>query len=170
MFSTRLDSRAMRRSAIHIKSIELGRRLFFMLCPFKAYMLAQFSLVLMKVAIAQGLRWVSFMHYIRTCGSWTAVRWCYLRTALVVQLRNNLLNAWFRVISSIAPQIFRIDCNINENNTEGFRYRNGDAITATQAYYERVNSHSAGNVFMFDVCGVKVRLFSTSTFLQQKYV
>uniref|UniRef100_F1LDT3 Transmembrane protein 151 n=1 Tax=Ascaris suum TaxID=6253 RepID=F1LDT3_ASCSU len=35
------------------------------------------------------------------------------------------------------------------------RYRNGDAITATQAYYERVNSHSAGNVSMFDVCGVK---------------
>ncbi|VDM39798.1 unnamed protein product [Toxocara canis] len=35
------------------------------------------------------------------------------------------------------------------------RYRNGDAITATQAYYERVNSHSAGNVFMYDVCGVK---------------
>uniref|UniRef100_A0A7E4ZUE5 Transmembrane protein 151B n=1 Tax=Panagrellus redivivus TaxID=6233 RepID=A0A7E4ZUE5_PANRE len=35
------------------------------------------------------------------------------------------------------------------------RYRNGDAVTATQIYYERVNSHTSGNVFMFDVCGVK---------------
>ncbi|KAI6241801.1 Transmembrane protein-like protein [Aphelenchoides fujianensis] len=35
------------------------------------------------------------------------------------------------------------------------RYRNGDAVTATQVYYERVNSHTAGNVFMYDVCGVK---------------
>uniref|UniRef100_A0AC34GXJ3 Uncharacterized protein n=1 Tax=Panagrolaimus sp. ES5 TaxID=591445 RepID=A0AC34GXJ3_9BILA len=35
------------------------------------------------------------------------------------------------------------------------RYRNGDAITATQIYYERVNSHTAGNVFMFDTCGFK---------------
>ncbi|KAI6181687.1 Transmembrane protein-like protein [Aphelenchoides besseyi] len=35
------------------------------------------------------------------------------------------------------------------------RYRNGDAVTATQVYYERVNSHTSGNVFMFDVCGVK---------------
>ncbi|MFH4975509.1 hypothetical protein AB6A40_002218 [Gnathostoma spinigerum] len=35
------------------------------------------------------------------------------------------------------------------------RYRNGDAITATQAFYERVNSHNAGSVFMFDACGVK---------------
>ena len=35
------------------------------------------------------------------------------------------------------------------------RYRNGDAITASQIYYERVNSHTAGNVFMFDSCGFK---------------
>ncbi|CAJ0585699.1 unnamed protein product, partial [Mesorhabditis spiculigera] len=35
------------------------------------------------------------------------------------------------------------------------RYRNGDAITATQVYYERVNSHSAGNVFLYDVCGLR---------------
>ncbi|EPB77019.1 hypothetical protein ANCCEY_03853 [Ancylostoma ceylanicum] len=35
------------------------------------------------------------------------------------------------------------------------RYRNGDAVPATQVYYERVDSHSAGNVFIYDVCGVK---------------
>ncbi|TMS35613.1 hypothetical protein L596_002976 [Steinernema carpocapsae] len=35
------------------------------------------------------------------------------------------------------------------------RYRNGDAITATQVYYERVNSHTSGNVFLFDICGYK---------------
>uniref|UniRef100_A0AC35U6T5 Transmembrane protein 151B n=1 Tax=Rhabditophanes sp. KR3021 TaxID=114890 RepID=A0AC35U6T5_9BILA len=35
------------------------------------------------------------------------------------------------------------------------RYRNGDAFTATQVYYERVNSHTAGNIFLFDHCGVK---------------
>uniref|UniRef100_A0A0N5B972 Transmembrane protein 151B n=1 Tax=Strongyloides papillosus TaxID=174720 RepID=A0A0N5B972_STREA len=35
------------------------------------------------------------------------------------------------------------------------RYRNGDAFTATQVYYERFNSHTAGNVFQFDLCGVK---------------
>ena len=35
------------------------------------------------------------------------------------------------------------------------RYRNGDAVTATQIYYERVNSHTAGNVFMFDTCGYR---------------
>ncbi|CEF71577.1 Hypothetical protein SRAE_X000090100 [Strongyloides ratti] len=35
------------------------------------------------------------------------------------------------------------------------RYRNGDAFTATQVYYERFNSHTAGNVFQFDQCGVK---------------
>jgi hypothetical protein len=35
------------------------------------------------------------------------------------------------------------------------RYRNGDAITATQVFYERVNSHTSGNVYMYDQCGVK---------------
>uniref|UniRef100_A0A915DZE1 Transmembrane protein 151B n=1 Tax=Ditylenchus dipsaci TaxID=166011 RepID=A0A915DZE1_9BILA len=35
------------------------------------------------------------------------------------------------------------------------RYRNGDAITATQVYYERVNSHSSGNVFLYDCCGYR---------------
>ncbi|KAK0396154.1 hypothetical protein QR680_001595 [Steinernema hermaphroditum] len=35
------------------------------------------------------------------------------------------------------------------------RYRNGDAITATQVYYERVNSHTSGNVFLFNICGYK---------------
>ncbi|CAI4233359.1 unnamed protein product [Auanema sp. JU1783] len=35
------------------------------------------------------------------------------------------------------------------------RYRNGDAVPATQVYYERVNSHTAGNVFLYDICGVK---------------
>ncbi|CAD5213466.1 unnamed protein product [Bursaphelenchus xylophilus] len=35
------------------------------------------------------------------------------------------------------------------------RYRNGDAVSATQVYYERVNSHTSGNVFMYDMCGVK---------------
>ncbi|VDN03858.1 unnamed protein product [Thelazia callipaeda] len=35
------------------------------------------------------------------------------------------------------------------------RYRNGDAISATQAFYERVNSHAAGSIFIYDTCGVK---------------
>uniref|UniRef100_A0A914CAC1 Uncharacterized protein n=1 Tax=Acrobeloides nanus TaxID=290746 RepID=A0A914CAC1_9BILA len=35
------------------------------------------------------------------------------------------------------------------------RYRNGEPVTATQVYYERVNSHTSGNIFMFDTCGVK---------------
>ncbi|KAL3873641.1 hypothetical protein ACJMK2_036736 [Sinanodonta woodiana] len=35
------------------------------------------------------------------------------------------------------------------------RYRNGDAFTSTQAYYERVNSHSIGCAFNFTNCGVK---------------
>lgn len=35
------------------------------------------------------------------------------------------------------------------------RYRNGDAITATQVFYERINSHTAGSVFIYDACGVK---------------
>lgn len=36
------------------------------------------------------------------------------------------------------------------------RYRNGEPVTGTQVYYERVNSHTSGNIFMFDSCGVKV--------------
>lgn len=39
------------------------------------------------------------------------------------------------------------------------RYRNGDAVTATQVYYERVNSHTSGNIFIYDQCGVKVVVF-----------
>lgn len=35
------------------------------------------------------------------------------------------------------------------------RYRNGDAISALQTFYERVNSHAAGSVFIYDACGVK---------------
>lgn len=35
------------------------------------------------------------------------------------------------------------------------RYRNGDAFTTTQVYYERVNSHTAGCAFNFSSCGVK---------------
>ncbi|XP_054264612.1 transmembrane protein 151B-like isoform X1 [Macrosteles quadrilineatus] len=35
------------------------------------------------------------------------------------------------------------------------RYRNGDAYTSTQVYYERVNSHAAGTSFVFAYCGVK---------------
>ncbi len=35
------------------------------------------------------------------------------------------------------------------------RYRNGDAFTTTQVYYERVNSHSASSAFNFSGCGIK---------------
>ncbi|CAB3404515.1 unnamed protein product [Caenorhabditis bovis] len=35
------------------------------------------------------------------------------------------------------------------------RYRNGDAVPATQVYYERMNSHQAGSMFIYDVCGYK---------------
>ncbi|XP_002740847.2 transmembrane protein 151B-like [Saccoglossus kowalevskii] len=35
------------------------------------------------------------------------------------------------------------------------RYRNGDAYTTTQEYYERVNSHSSLGAFDFSECGVK---------------
>ncbi|KAK9511783.1 hypothetical protein O3M35_000379 [Rhynocoris fuscipes] len=35
------------------------------------------------------------------------------------------------------------------------RYRNGDAYTSTQVYYERVNSHAAAASFVFAYCGVK---------------
>ncbi|XP_046664991.1 transmembrane protein 151B-like [Homalodisca vitripennis] len=35
------------------------------------------------------------------------------------------------------------------------RYRNGDAYTSTQVYYERVNSHAAGTSFVFAYCGVR---------------
>ena len=35
------------------------------------------------------------------------------------------------------------------------RYRNGDAFTTTQVYYERVNSHTVSNCFNFTNCGMK---------------
>ncbi|CAL2031061.1 unnamed protein product [Caenorhabditis brenneri] len=35
------------------------------------------------------------------------------------------------------------------------RYRNGDAVSATQVYYERVNSHQAGSMFIYDTCGFR---------------
>ncbi|XP_067120011.1 transmembrane protein 151B-like [Centruroides vittatus] len=35
------------------------------------------------------------------------------------------------------------------------RYRNGDAYTTTQIYFERVNSHSSGSCFTYTNCGVK---------------
>ncbi|XP_035218578.1 transmembrane protein 151B-like, partial [Stegodyphus dumicola] len=35
------------------------------------------------------------------------------------------------------------------------RYRNGDAYTTTQVYYERVNSHGSGASFAYTNCGVK---------------
>uniref|UniRef100_A0A0N5ATH1 Transmembrane protein 151B n=1 Tax=Syphacia muris TaxID=451379 RepID=A0A0N5ATH1_9BILA len=35
------------------------------------------------------------------------------------------------------------------------RYRNGEAITSTQAYYQRANSHTFGDMFIYDICGVK---------------
>ncbi|XP_076045096.1 transmembrane protein 151B-like [Oratosquilla oratoria] len=35
------------------------------------------------------------------------------------------------------------------------RYRNGDAYTSTQVFYERVNSQAAGTCFLYSGCGVK---------------
>ena len=35
------------------------------------------------------------------------------------------------------------------------RYRNGDAFTTTQVYYERINSHTASSAFNFMHCGIK---------------
>lgn len=35
------------------------------------------------------------------------------------------------------------------------RYRNGDAVSATQIYYERVNSHQAGSMFIYETCGFR---------------
>lgn len=35
------------------------------------------------------------------------------------------------------------------------RYRNGDAFTTTQVYYERVNSHTSSSAFNFSQCGSK---------------
>ncbi|CAH1388540.1 unnamed protein product [Nezara viridula] len=35
------------------------------------------------------------------------------------------------------------------------RYRNGDAVTSTHVYYERVNSHAAAGSFVFAYCGVR---------------
>lgn len=35
------------------------------------------------------------------------------------------------------------------------RYRNGDAFTTTQVYYERVNSHTSSSAFDFSACGIK---------------
>jgi len=33
--------------------------------------------------------------------------------------------------------------------------RGGDSYTTTQVYYERVNSHAAGNCFLFAYCGMR---------------
>uniref|UniRef100_A0A1I7ZEU9 RRM domain-containing protein n=1 Tax=Steinernema glaseri TaxID=37863 RepID=A0A1I7ZEU9_9BILA len=52
------------------------------------------------------------------------------------------------------PPDHKVRCGFAESSCQ-FRYRNGDAITATQVYYERVNSHTSGNVFLFDICGYK---------------
>nr|XP_018905929.1 PREDICTED: transmembrane protein 151 homolog isoform X2 [Bemisia tabaci] len=35
------------------------------------------------------------------------------------------------------------------------RYQNRDSYTATQVYYERVNSHAAGSSFVYTFCEVK---------------
>ncbi len=35
------------------------------------------------------------------------------------------------------------------------RYRNGDAFTTTQVYYERINSHTTSSAFNFSGCGCK---------------
>lgn len=40
------------------------------------------------------------------------------------------------------------------------RYRNGDAVSATQVYYERMNSHQAGSMFIYDTCGFRVSTVS----------
>lgn len=35
------------------------------------------------------------------------------------------------------------------------RYRNGDAVPATQIYYERINTHTSANIFAYEACGYK---------------
>ncbi|VDO76129.1 unnamed protein product [Heligmosomoides polygyrus] len=59
-------------------------------------------------------------------------------------LRNSLPIVWWK---SVCYHYVRKTRQVT-------RYRNGDAVPATQVYYERVDSHSAGNVFIYDVCGV----------------
>ncbi|VDM54023.1 unnamed protein product [Angiostrongylus costaricensis] len=61
-------------------------------------------------------------------------------------LRNSLPIVWWKCICY----------HYVRKTRQVIRYRNGDAVPTTQIYYERVDSHSAGNVFIYDVCGVKV--------------
>ncbi|CAJ0963237.1 unnamed protein product, partial [Mesorhabditis belari] len=65
--------------------------------------------------------------------------------AYLNQLRDSLPIVWWRAVCY----------HYLRRTRQVTRYRNGDAITATQVYYERVNSHSAGNVFIYDICGLK---------------
>ncbi|KAE9415720.1 hypothetical protein Angca_006983, partial [Angiostrongylus cantonensis] len=60
-------------------------------------------------------------------------------------LRNSLPIVWWKCICY----------HYVRKTRQVTRYRNGDAVPTTQVYYERVDSHSAGNVFIYDVCGVK---------------
>uniref|UniRef100_A0A0K0DR81 MBD domain-containing protein n=1 Tax=Angiostrongylus cantonensis TaxID=6313 RepID=A0A0K0DR81_ANGCA len=58
-------------------------------------------------------------------------------------LRNSLPIVWWKCICY----------HYVRKTRQVTRYRNGDAVPTTQVYYERVDSHSAGNVFIYDVCG-----------------
>ncbi|KAL3088052.1 hypothetical protein niasHS_009338 [Heterodera schachtii] len=64
---------------------------------------------------------------------------------LVEKMRNAIPVVWWKSLSY----------HYMRRTRRVLRYRNGDAVSTTQVYYERVNSNSSGNVFLYDECGYK---------------
>uniref|UniRef100_A0A914ULD2 Transmembrane protein 151B n=1 Tax=Plectus sambesii TaxID=2011161 RepID=A0A914ULD2_9BILA len=92
-----------------------------------------------------------FIVYIMEC--WH----CRTRLDMVNQVEVNEVYDYVSKLKAAMPIVWwRSVCyHYIRRTRQVTRYRNGDAITTTQVYYERVNSHSAGNVFLYGICGVK---------------
>ncbi|RWS26499.1 transmembrane protein 151B-like protein, partial [Leptotrombidium deliense] len=82
---------------------------------------------------------------------------CSTRLELVHKMDSNAIYDHIQQMRESQPIIWwKAVCYHYVRRTRQItRYRNGDAYTTTQIYYERINTHVAGSCFAYGSCGVK---------------
>lgn len=82
---------------------------------------------------------------------------CHTRVELQYKVNAQEVYQWITMMQEALPMVWwKATCfHYVRRARQVTRYRNGDAYSTTQVYYERVNSHTAGAMFVFTRCGVK---------------
>ncbi|CAG2112827.1 unnamed protein product, partial [Medioppia subpectinata] len=82
---------------------------------------------------------------------------CNTRFELVYALNASAVYTHIEQMKDAQPIIWwkAVSYHYVRRSRQVTRYRNGDAYTTAQIYYERINSHVTGSCFSYGGCGVK---------------